>query len=86
MGQRLKLNTSSSRKKVRPTFHDTPFCTILTTAEAVEHLEGALWRSKRRRADRHRVVVVEQQHLPALAGEVDRGGQTHRACADDHQG
>ncbi|GAB1458460.1 hypothetical protein MASR2M50_02340 [Thauera sp.] len=57
---------------------------LLAAAEAVEHLERALGVAHAARADRHGVVVVEQQHRPPLAGEVDRGAQADRAGTDDH--
>ncbi|ESS39153.1 hypothetical protein P355_4083 [Burkholderia cenocepacia KC-01] len=55
----------------------------LAAAEPVEDLERALGEADRARAGRQRVVVVEQHDRHALLREVDRGGQAHRARADD---
>ena len=57
---------------------------LLTAAEPVEHFEGALCVAHAARADRHGVVVVDQEHTLALHGEVNGGGEAHRARADHH--
>jgi hypothetical protein len=82
----LKLKTSVSRWKVRPTFQVTPLSTTaVADTQAVEHLQRALGVADAARADADGVVLVEQHDGQAALRRVDGRRQAHRAGADDHQ-
>src|SRR5690606_22866135 len=54
----------------------------LRAAEAIEDLEGSLGVADAARAERHGVVVIEQDDRGARLGEVDRGRKADRPGAD----
>jgi hypothetical protein len=58
----------------------------LAHAQTVPDFKRTLGIADSPRTDRNRVVVVQQNDLDPLRGKVQRGGQSDRPAANDHNG
>ncbi len=58
----------------------------IAAAEPVEDIQRALGKADRAGSARQRAVIVHQHNRHAVLGQVDRGGQAHRAGPYDDDG
>ncbi len=63
----------------------THVASLLGDAQPIQNFERSFGVAHRPRADRHRLVVVEHQHVQALQTGVDGSGQAHRPGSNDDQ-